>query len=71
MGATLLYLVPFALFVAPSFVAAGATALFVEGSPGDKAVPAEQGGQGGKPQKPEQKGEKIQGMETVKKPAEI
>ena len=30
MGATLLYLVPFALFVAPSFVAAGATLVFVE-----------------------------------------
>ena len=36
MGATLLYLVSFALFVAPSFVAAGATALFVEGGEDEK-----------------------------------
>ena len=38
MGATLLYLVPFALFVAPSFVAAGATALFVEGGEDEKVA---------------------------------
>src|SRR5947207_11970084 len=36
-GATLLYLVPLALFVAPPFVAAGATMVFVE-SEGDTGV---------------------------------
>ena len=38
LGATLLYLIPFALFVAPSFVAAGATALFVEGGEDEKVA---------------------------------
>jgi uncharacterized protein involved in cysteine biosynthesis len=37
MGATLLYLVPLALFVAPPFVAAGATMVFVE-SEGEAGV---------------------------------
>ena len=48
---------------APSFVAAGATALFVEGSPADKDVPREL--------KSEKKAEKIQGTQTAKKPAEM
>lgn len=38
LGATLLYLIPFALFVAPPFVAAGATLAFLEGEPTKKAV---------------------------------
>jgi CysZ protein len=38
-GATLLYLIPFALFVAPPFVAAGATLAFMEAEKGtDKAT---------------------------------
>ena len=67
MGATLLYLVPFALFVAPSFVAAGATALFVEESPAGKDVPRDQKSE----QKNEKKDEKIEGNQTAKKPAEM
>jgi CysZ protein len=38
LGATLLYLIPFALFVAPPFVAAGATLAFLDGEPTKKAV---------------------------------
>ena len=38
MGATLLYLVPLALFVAPPFVAAGATLAFLEGEPTEKVA---------------------------------
>jgi CysZ protein len=46
-GATLLYLVPLALFVAPPFVAAGATMVFVE-SEGDTGV-KKPGDEKGKP----------------------
>lgn len=38
LGATLLYLIPFALFVAPPFVAAGATLAFLEGEQTPKVV---------------------------------
>jgi CysZ protein len=79
-GATLLYLVPFALFVAPSFVAAGATALFVEGNPNEKVDKAEQKaekkgekrdgkGDGKGDGKRDGKGETVEGSETAKKPA--
>jgi uncharacterized protein involved in cysteine biosynthesis len=37
VGATVLYLIPLALFVAPPFVAAGATLAFLEGEPTKKA----------------------------------
>ncbi len=64
MGATLLYLVPFALFIAPSFVAAGATLAFVEGAPVDKE--SDKGSAKGlKDQKSEKKGEKIGGKQTA------
>jgi CysZ protein len=45
IGATLLYLVPLAFFVAPPFVAAGATMVFVE-SEGDDKVDKQGSGQG-------------------------
>jgi uncharacterized protein involved in cysteine biosynthesis len=38
LGATLLYLIPFALFVAPPFVAAGATLAFLESEPSKKGT---------------------------------
>ena len=38
LGATLLYLIPFALFVAPPFVAAGATLAFLDSEPTKKAT---------------------------------
>ena len=56
MGATLLYLIPFALFIAPSFVAAGATLVFVEENPSDKGP--EQGL--GRTAKNGKKGQKIE-----------
>jgi CysZ protein len=39
-GATLLYLIPFAIFVAPPFAAVGATLAFLETDPSENAVPA-------------------------------
>jgi uncharacterized protein involved in cysteine biosynthesis len=77
MGATLLYLVPFALFIAPSFVAAGATALFVEGGGDEKVALGEKENENEKKKsgaKSEQKGEKrgeAEGNAGAKKPAEI
>jgi uncharacterized protein involved in cysteine biosynthesis len=41
LGATLLYLIPFALFVAPPFVAAGATLAFLESERTKKATQKE------------------------------
>jgi uncharacterized protein involved in cysteine biosynthesis len=71
LGATLLYLIPFALFVAPSFVAAGATAVFVEGG-GDEKVGKKDKKQNDK--KDETKGlakGEGEGGESPKKPAGI
>src|SRR5206468_6652600 len=70
MGATLLYLVPFALFIAPSFVAAGATLVFVEENPRDKDVDGklQVGSQVGlEDQKSEKKDAKIEGKDTTQR----
>jgi len=81
MGATLLYLVPFALFVAPSFVAAGATALFVEGGEDEKVASDEKVAKKEAKKLAKQNGKKDEkkdllkgegeGQETAKNPAEM
>jgi len=82
MGATLLYLVPFALFVAPSFVAAGATAVFVEGGEDEKVAKKEAqklAKQVAKDDKQDEKRDEKKGLlkgegegaESPKKPAEM
>jgi CysZ protein len=59
-GATLLYLIPFALFVAPPFVAAGATLAYIE---------AEGSKQGAVPASAPSGGAGQQGVETAKETA--
>jgi CysZ protein len=76
-GATLLYLIPFALFVAPPFVAAGATLAFMEaegaaGADAKRKGVAPAGGQPGGPgtEKTPEKAEQ-QATDEAKKPAEM
>ena len=59
LGATILYLIPLAIFVAPPFVAAGATLVFLEADGGAKAGKAGDREEPGKGQAAKDPGEKV------------